>query len=182
MVGNFFKDLAKAKVGEGIVLEVLKNCTGEYEFLDVSDDKTYWHKGDIDAYDAQKDKHYYLDVKMDSKIGKTHNILCEEEIYYEDDGVYKPGNMACDYDYLAIISVKAKCIYIIDFALLKQHYKEGYDYMKDHGEQTTYGTLFPLSKARDYGMLEAIINYEETGDTYKPVEVIRWPDNLTVKL
>lgn len=182
MVGNFYKDLANAKVGEGIVLEVLRNCTEKYEFEDVSNDKAYWHKGDIDAYNTTDNKHYFIDVKMDSKIGITHNILCEEEVYYAAEGVYSPGNMACDYDYLAIISVQCKCIYIIDFKLLKKHFKEGYDYTKNHGDQTTYGTLFPLFMARDYGMLEAIINYEEDGDTYKPLSVVRWPDYLTEKL
>jgi|GEM_PF-2115971 len=187
MVSNFFSDLRKAKVGEGIVLDVLRNCSKDkYEISDVSDNRDYYYKGDIDVYDSGEDKHYLIDVKMDSKIAETHNILCEEEVYYEETGEYRPGNMASDYDYIAIISVKAQKIYIIDFQLLKAHYKEGRDYVKNHGEQTTYGTLFSLAKARDYGMIDAVIDYNEikcaNGDkVYIPKNIVQWPYSLKMK-
>ena len=183
MVSNFYSDLKQAKVGEGIVLDVLQNCCGRYEFTDVSDDRRYFYKGDIDAYDARNDKHYFLDVKMDSRIAETGNILCEEEVYFENTGEYTPGNMSSDYDYLAIISTKARKIYIIDFELLKEHYREGRNYVKNHGEQTTYGTLFPLKKAQHYGMIEAVIDYEDyqtdRGNAYVPSRIMTWPQTLT---
>ena len=183
MVSNFYSDLKQAKVGEGIVLDVLQNCCGRYEFTDVSDDRRYFYKGDIDAYDARNDKHYFLDVKMDSRIAETGNILCEEEVYFENTGEYTPGNMSSDYDYLAIISTKARKIYIIDFELLKEHYREGRNYVKNHGEQTTYGTLFSLKKAQHYGMIEAVIVYEDyqpdRGNAYVPSRILTWPQTLT---
>lgn len=182
MVSNFYSDLSKAKVGESIVLEVLKSCSKDYQFTDVSDDKRFYYKGDIDAYSAKDNKHYFLDVKMDSRIAETGNILCEEEVYYEATGEYQPGNMSSNYDYLAIISTKAKRIYIIDFEMLKERYKEGRDYSKNHGEQTTYGTLFPLKKAQHYGMIEAVIDYEcyntFRGSVYAPSRILTWPQTL----
>lgn len=171
MVSNFKSDLAKAKNGEAIVLDVLRHTTDNYEFNDVSDDKAYYYKGDIAAHDNSWNMDYYLDVKMDSCIARTCNILCEEKVYYKYDNYYGKGNMQSDYDYLAIISVEAQRIYIIDFAELKKHYKEGRYYVKDHGEQITYGTLFPLSKAWKYNMVEAVISYEKRDSGYYPVEV-----------
>ena len=184
MVSNFYSDMKKAKVGEHIVLDVLGHCdsSNRYEFKDVSEDRRYFYKGDIEALDTCSGEKIYLDVKMDSRIAETGNILCEEEIYFEDTG-YKPGNMSSDYDYLAIISTQAKRIYIIDFKLLKEHYKEGKDYVKNHGEQTTYGKLFPLKLAQHYGMIQAVIDYEdyETDKeyVYAPSGIMTWPWTLT---
>lgn len=174
MVSNFYGDLAKAKKGEAITLDVLKHTTKDYIFDDVSDDKKYYYKGDIKATDDSWGlDEYYVDVKMDSCIARTNNILCEYKVYFKENGYYSKGNMQSDYDYLAIISVDAQKIYIIDFAKLKKHYKEGKPYSKDHGEQITYGTLFPLSKAWKYNMVEAVIDYEKRDDGYYPVEIHR---------
>lgn len=174
MLTNFYNDLRDAKKGEAIVLNVLKHTTEEYIFSDVSEDKKYYYKGDIKALDAcwELDE-FYLDVKMDGRIAETGNILCEHKVYYKDKGAYGKGNMQSDYDYLAIISVDTKKIFIIDFAKLKKHYKEGRSYYKDHGEQITYGTLFPMSKAWKYNMVEAVIDYEKRNGGYFPVKIER---------
>lgn len=174
MVSNFYSDLAKAKKGEAITLDVLKHTTDEYVFSDVSEDKAYYYKGDIKAVDDSWGlDEYYLDVKMDGCIARTGNILCEEKVYFKDGGYYCKGNMKSDYDYLAIIAVEAQLIYIIDFLKLKKHYKEGRAYSKDHGEQITYGTLFPMSKAWKYNMVEAVISYEKRDNGYYPVKIER---------
>lgn len=171
MVSNFYSDMAKAKKGEQIVLNVLQHTTDEYVFDDVSNLVDYRYRGDIRALDECWGlDEYCLDVKMDSCIGRTGNILCEEKVYFYDAGWAK-GNMQSDYDALAIISVDTQKIYIIDFPKLKKHYKEGYTYYKDHGEQITYGYLFPLSKAWKYDMVKAIITYEKRKDGYYPVKV-----------
>ena len=36
---------------------------------------------------------YNVEVKDDSVIAKTKNILCEDEVYYKKTGTYKIGNM-----------------------------------------------------------------------------------------
>ena len=167
MVTNFYKDLKKAKVGEAITLDVLRNSTLDYDFNDVSEEEEYRYLGDIEAVNDWNERKY-LDVKMDSRIAETGNILCEYKVYFKDTGTYAKGNMQSNYDYLAIISVEAKKIWIIDFPLLKKHYKEGKPYTKDHGEQITYGTLFSLNKARKYNMVVAEITYNE--DHY-PIEI-----------
>lgn len=174
MVSNFYSDLREAKKGEAIVLNVLKHTTEDYIFSDVSEDKEFYYKGDIKALDSSWGlEEFYLDVKMDSRIAETCNILCEAKVYYKESGTYGKGNMQSDYDYLAIISVSAKRIFIIDFPKLKKHYKEGRSYVKDHGEQITYGTLFPMSKAWKYNMVEAVIDYEKRNGGYFPVKIER---------
>ena len=78
MVKGFYDDLKAAKKGESIVLNVLKSITTDYEFDDVSNDKTYWHIGDISVYDNAWDCHYYIDVKDTDRIfyeGDMYRIL-----------------------------------------------------------------------------------------------------------
>lgn len=154
-------------MGERITLEVLRNSTLDYYFNDVSDEVEYRYLGDIEAVDDWNER-TYLDVKMDGCIARTGNILCEDKVYFKDTHSYSKGNMQSNYDYLAIISVETKQIWIIDFPLLKKYYKEGRVYKKDHGEQITYGTLFSLYKARKYGMVVAEITYN---DEYYPIEI-----------
>ena len=174
MMAEFYRDLAKAKKGEAIVLDVLRHTTKDYVFNDVSDDEEYYYLGDIEACDESWNMNYYLDVKSDGCIAKTNNILCEEKVYCKDYGGYwQKGNMQSNYDALAIISLDAQKIFIIDFVLLKKHYKEGKYYCKDNGSQITYGTLFPLSKAWKYNMVQAVISYEQRGTNYFPVSVVR---------
>lgn len=171
-MSDFYRDLAKAKKGEAITLDVLRHTTNEFVFDDVSDDKAYFYKGDIRALDdAWGLDEYYIDVKMDGCIATTGNILCEEKVYFKEYGRYQKGNMHSNYDYMAIIAVDAQRIYIIDFNKLKKHYKEGRSYYKDHGDQITYGTLFPLSKAWKYNMVKAVISYEQRTDGYWPIDV-----------
>ena len=103
MLKKFDGDLRRAKVGERIVMQVLQSVYGnDYDFNDVSDNKEYWHKGDIEIVRDGKTK--YLDVKMDSRIAQTGNILCEDEVYFVESDSYRPGCIHSDYDYLAIIS------------------------------------------------------------------------------
>ena len=172
MLNKFYEDLAKAKKGEAIVLEVLRNVATDYDFNDVSDDARFYYRGDIEVYDQNWDAHYYMDVKMDGCIGRTHNILCEEKVWMKEGSYYSKGNMQSDYDYLAILSVDTQRIFIIDFNKLKQHYKEGKNYYKDHGDQITYGRLFPLNKAWKYNMVKAVIAYEQRNGKYMPVKVV----------
>lgn len=162
MVRGFYNDRQKAKNGEHIVLEVLRNATKDYEFDDVSDDAAYFHKGDIVIHDSIWSCDYYIDVKDDGCISSTGNLLAEHRVWYKDSG-WKEGFMQnSDYDYVAYLSQPDKKIYILDFPLWKKYYKK---YFKKHifipheGEQTTDGFLMPLWQARELGVVIAEINY-----------------------
>ncbi len=172
MASNFKKDLAKAKVGEQAVLEVLNNTNSGWLFFDVSDDEECYYKGDIEAYDIDTGS-LFIDVKMDSRIAETGNVLCEHKVYNYKTGEYLKGNMQSHYDYMAIISVSAKKIWIIDFKVLQEHYKEGKHYYKDHYDdygnlqQKTLGTLCSLEKIRRWGGLLYTIEYDEVKNPVK---------------
>ena len=77
----FLKDLLKAHKAEELVREALASLTDVYKFEVVADNKEYYHKGDIKATDADGNE-IMIEVKDDSRIGETGNILCEESVYY----------------------------------------------------------------------------------------------------
>lgn len=77
-------------------LEVFQSLAKGYEFIDVSDIEEYYHRGDIKAI-APDGKEYLLEIKGDTRINETGNVLCEEYTYWYDTGKYKQGNMYSDY-------------------------------------------------------------------------------------
>lgn len=118
MLFNFNRDLAIGLNGEQTVKEVLESLTDDYTFT-ASDNQ---HKGDIIATHTVSGQKYYLEVKTDSRIADTGNILCEESVYYYNNGVVAEGFMYRDYEYYCILSKSERKIYIIDFKVLHQNY------------------------------------------------------------
>lgn len=172
-VSDFKADLQTGKDGERIALEVLCNITENYAFQDVSDVKEMYHKGDIIAY--KDDESYYLDVKNDSKIHATCNILCEDKIFYRRNKEMKEGFMASEYDYLVIVSQPEKKIYIINFDKLKKHYKEGRRQEMHYSWQYSICYLYPLEEAYKHNMVEAVIEYDNEESTeYYPLFCTRY--------
>lgn len=174
MVKGFYDDLKAAKKGESIVLNVLKSITTDYEFDDVSNDKTYWHIGDISVYDNAWDCHYYIDVKDDSCISYTGNILAEHRVWYKDSGWEKGFMQTACYDYVAYLSQADKKIYILDFPLWKKHYQnvfKKHKYIPHGGEQTTDAYLMSLNKAKELGIVLYEIDYGFDGKKYYGLNV-----------
>ena len=168
---SFLDCLNKAKPAESIVLEVLSHCTKDYSFHDISDIKQLRHNGDIAARNTKDDTPFFIDVKDDSRIHDKRNILCEEEVYYEETGRWEKGFMYSGYDCLAILSKPEKKIYMVDFDGLKQHYKKGryIPSMKKNDYQESRVYLLPLFVARKYGFLLYEIDYVEVGFLDKPI-------------
>ena len=203
MVSNFFKDLKKGKKGERIAKDVLECMTENYTFRDVSEEEEYRHLGDIEikySYDSYREKFnvkpdylpmpqelfdlynlsYFIDVKDDSRIGDTGNILCEEKVYYKKNGIVKDGFMYNLYDYLAIVNEKDKMIYILDFHLLQKVYKQGRKMRLYYSDQYSDVYLYSLDKAKDNGILMAVIGYEEDRGYYYPTDLLYKKDNLVL--
>ena len=124
MVASFGDDLKLAHSAEDTVREELSKLTKDYTFYDVSGNREYYHKGDIKAV-AADGKEFFLEVKCDSRIAETHNLLCEEEVLYFDSGELKKGNFYSDYEIYCVLSKEERKIYIMDFSKLKAHYKSG---------------------------------------------------------
>lgn len=108
-----------------MALKHLRKLSTEYKFEDVSDLVEYRHKGDIKATCLATGQEIFIDVKDDSVIGSSRNVLCEEENFWKETGIYTDGFMYSDYDYLAIVSQPERKIYVIDFKILKGIYRRG---------------------------------------------------------
>lgn len=118
MLDNFNADLELGREAELIVREVFSGLTDEYDFIDISDNSDYYYCGDIVAVNKETGEAKFIEVKNDSRIWETQNILCEEEVYYKERDYYSKGNMYCDSDYYAIVSRCEHLIYLLDFKRL----------------------------------------------------------------
>ena len=150
MLKEFWGDLAKAQVVEKQVLNTLSSLGTKYKFELVSDQPQYYHKGDIKAI-APDGKEIFIDVKNDSRIHDTRNVLCEEENFFKEGGYYSKGNMYSSYDILAVVSQEEQKIYFIDFPLLKTFYNKTPLEYKEHREQISFFYLCPLGTIKRKG-------------------------------
>jgi hypothetical protein len=99
-------------------------------------------------------------VKDDSRIADTQNILCEEEVYYKENGRFVKGNMYSDYDIYAVVSKKENTIYFFDFSKLKEIYKRFGTYKRiNHPEQYSECYLLEMCRAKYFKALIAKIKY-----------------------
>lgn len=180
---DFLRCVEENKIAEQIAYEVLSLATFkpdlDYKVHDVSNIKECQHKGDIFFRNKKDNSFSYVEVKNDSRIAgrpdSTGNILCEEQVYYEESGEWKDGFMRYCEDYLAVVSRQAKRIFIIDLSVLKQHYKQGKHIkkMKKNNWQHSEVYLYPLRCARKNGALLYEIDYDEWGneDFHFPREI-----------
>lgn len=159
MLKDFKKDLVIGKRAEKIVLDKLSSLTTDYNFTDVSRDYIYYDIGDIRATNKKTGKDLYIEVKNDSRIAETHNVLCEREVYYESTGKYKLGNMSCCGDIYIIVSESERKLYILDYKLLRKNYRKGIEKKIRHSQQTTYGYLCELALIKEWGALLYTIDY-----------------------
>ena len=147
MVANFYRDLAKGKEAERLVLNTLSNLTKEYIFEDVSYDRSCYHKGDIKAIPIHGGEPFFIEVKNDSRIAATRNVLCEEATWYDEISDWVDGNMYSDYQIYAVVSCSENKIYIMDFSVIKEIYKkEGKFTIIPHKDQLNHCYLLPLDK------------------------------------
>ena len=106
MVKNFFSDLENSKQAEQIARYCLSALTSDYTFTDVSNIRDYFYKGDIMAVDAHGSR-TFIEVKQDSRIHETGNVLCEEKVLFFDTGMRR-GNMQSNYDVYCVVSIAAR--------------------------------------------------------------------------
>lgn len=152
MIKEFWGDLARGRVAEHKVLDTLSSLGTEYKFEFVGDQREYFHKGDIKAI-APDGREIFIDVKNDSRIHETRNVLCEEENYFKDTNTYDKGNMYSSYDVLAVVSQREQKIYFIDFHTLQKNYKKGEYKMIEHPSQTCFCYLCSLGMIKKWGGL-----------------------------
>lgn len=115
--------------------------------------------GDIIATDKVSGDRIFIEVKKDGCIAKTHNLLCEEKVYYYETKSYKKGNFHSGYDVYCVFSEAERKIYVMDFRKLKEHYKSGKAKIIRHSEQDTYCYLCPLQSVRSWGAMIAELDF-----------------------
>lgn len=159
---DFWRDLAKAKTVEKKALETFQDLTQDYQFIDVSDNKQYYHKGDIKAI-AKDGREIMLEIKGDTRIHETGNVFCEEQNFWYETGDFTKGNMYSDYQYYCVVSEQAGKIAVIDFKVLQKHYANAnHRFVKiPHNDNDSYGYLFPLKEVKALGGLVALIDLKE---------------------
>ena len=154
---QFNKDLQQGKEGEQIVKQYLQKVGCQVK--DVSEQPQYYHIGDFFITSPSGQKRY-VEVKNDTVIAKTENILCEEEVYFKENDYAKPGFMYSNYDIYAVVSQEEEKIYFFNFAKLKEIYKRFGTWKKiDHKDQYSNCYLLELCRAKQFGALMAIVNY-----------------------
>lgn len=158
MLDNFEKDLTTGRRGEDIVLKVFSSLDSERTYERVADNPLYYYKGDIKVTDKSGNVRY-IEVKNDSVIHNTGNILCEEEVYYKRYDYYGKGNMSSDYDIYAVVSEQRREIYVFNFERLKQIYRKGIYKEIEHKQQITYCFLLDINEIDRLGGLIAVVNY-----------------------
>lgn len=159
MLRDFQKDLASARAAELLVLEKLRELAPDWELHDVASEREFRYKGDIFAVSKKDKRALFIEVKDDSRIAETGNILCEEESYIKDDDRYIKGCMYCDTDIYCIVSQQSRKIYFIEFKTLKENYRKGEFKVIKHSDQDTYCYLLPLGAVKRKGGLLAEIEY-----------------------
>lgn len=122
MLSEFYKDLEAAAWAEHLVADTFSSLTTGYTFEWVGDQKEYRYRGDIKAT-AADGREIFIEVKDDSRIADTRNVLCEEENYIKDGDYFIKGNMKSDTDIYCVVSAAERKIYVLDFKVLKKIYK-----------------------------------------------------------
>ena len=158
MVSTFFADLKKARAAEHIVLEKLSSLAADYTFTNCADEQAYWHKGDIIATDADGAQ-LFIEVKDDSRIHETGNLLCEFAVEYHNTGKMAKGGMFNQTDIYCVVSQPQRKIYVFDFPRLQQVYLRGRYKKIPHAEQTTYCYMNKLDRLKNCGALVGELDY-----------------------
>ena len=157
MLSNFSADLAAAKEAEQIVKGFI--AAAGYQVFDVADQREYYHKGDLQIQ-LPTGELRYVEVKDDSRISDTQNILLEDEVYYKESGRFVPGNIHSDYDIYAVVSKQDKVIYFFDFDKLKEIGKRFGTFKRiNHPEQYSDCFLLEMCRAIQFKALIAKVNY-----------------------
>ena len=157
-MNKFYYDLAEAHKAEQLVLETFRSLTDKYTFVDVSGDRVYFNKGDIKAI-AADGKEIMIEVKADSRIAQTGNVLCEEENYWFASGRITKGNFYSDYQIYCVLSAAERKIYVMDFQKLRQHYQSGAYREIYHADQISCCYLCSLSQVEEWGALIDVVSY-----------------------
>lgn len=157
-VKEFDNDLQKGREAEELVYQLFSSLTNEYMFEMVGDQPQYYHKGDIKAI-APDGREIMIEVKNDSVIGTSGNVLLEEEVYYKKTDSYQRGFLYNDYEIYAVVSMDKRQIYIFDFKILKEIFRKGESKRIHHSDQYSDCYLLHMGLVKKYNALLEIVRF-----------------------
>ena len=173
MKNSFKKELKKNRIAEVILLQVLESIYDDNALIeDVADNPDCYHLGDVMVTNRVGNT-YYFDAKNDGCIHKTGNVFCESHKHFlrnmktRHSGFMEDGN----YDYLSIVDRVSKCIYILDFKVLKKIYKNYRKVQTVLEDAYCYGNVISLEECKKKGALLHTINYEEENGSYYAINM-----------
>lgn len=157
---NLKKNSEVARKAEDISIELLRQLIPDKTFTSVHDDPKCYHNGDILCSDGT-----YYDAKDDGVIHRTGNVFAEELKRWPSgktsDGWMRNG----EYDYLCVLDMVSKRLYVLDFPIFKKIYKNKNKYVQTNmGDNITHGYCVPLYKCKESGCLLYAIEYDYNED------------------
>ena len=161
MLLNFKRDLEAAQEGERRVEMYFRGLTNKYDFKNVGSNPAYYHKGDILAIEKETGREICIEVKQDSRIAQTGNVLLEDEVDYFGIST-KKGNLHSDYEIYCVVSPQKQKIAVLDFKVLKKYYRNGTYKIIPHEDQVTFCYLLSLEEIERLGGVIAVIDYSKS--------------------
>ena len=156
---QFYKDLEFGQRAEAIVFSYFSAIDDKHTYELVSLKPAYYNMGDIRAIDKETGEEIFIEVKNDSWIHQTRNVVCEEEVYFKKHGHINEGNMYHNNDIYVVVSQEEKKIYVIDMRVLKKIYRNGRYKHFDYPHQWSDCYLVNLDTIEKSGGLITILEY-----------------------
>ena len=160
---DFNNNVKVSKEAEDITMQLLHQLVTGVKFKSVRDDQACYHLGDILGSDGE-----YYDVKDDGVVHRTGNVFCEEKKLWNSGKVTDGWMRNGEYNYLCVLDMIDKNLYVLDFEKLKKVYKQGRFITTNMGDNRTTGYCFPLRKCREQGILvyETEYVYDDEWECY----------------
>ena len=156
---QFYVDLERGQKAELLVRDILEALTDEYEFEWVGAEEQYRYKGDIKATAADGSE-IFIEVKDDTIIGTSGNVLIEEEVYFKETDEVRKGFIYNDYEVFCVISRDTQTLYFFDFNVIKQIYKKYGEYkFYNYISQSSDCFLLDIGRIKQFGGFIAKIEY-----------------------
>ena len=118
VINNFNTSFSFGRTGEAAVASLL--ASNGFEVSDLTNNSTYFHKGDLKASKASKD--IFIEVKTDSAAATTGNLVIEliTNVANKTDGWFKVSAA----DKYAFYLVETNEVILIDADELRTNYKQ----------------------------------------------------------
>ena len=161
-VDGFIQDYEFGKIGEQITAKIFNLMGGKtYSFTMVGHLYEYRHIGDIICRNKLTNKETIIEVKNDTRIGTTGNVLCEIDNYYFDSGEHRKGNIYNPSDIYVVVSRDTHTLFVFNQEKLRQIMTRCRLINIPHQDQITTGFLVPVELAQEEGALITTVDFAD---------------------